>query len=197
MGEDEGQKERVSSPSLPTTHHRILGIDPGIGVTGYAVLDESNEGRFTLIQSGEIKTAPRSPFPARLKCIFDGLLQVISSFLPTAVALEDTFYAKNFKSALKLGQAKGVALLAAESHALPIFEYAPTAVKMAVVGYGRATKEQVQRMVSHLLQTPKQIKSEHEADAVAIAICHAHTAKFQSRVAQSERAAIGKTLGQR
>jgi len=192
MGEDEGQKTKVSSNVLPLAPNRILGIDPGIGATGYAVLDEGEGGRFILVQSGEIKTAPRAPFPARLKCIFDRLLQVISSSLPGAVALEDTFYAKNFKSALKLGQAKGVALLAAETHGLPIFEYAPTAIKMAVVGYGRATKEQVQRMVSHLLQTPKQIKSEHEADAVAIAICHAHTAKFQSRVALSERAAIGK-----
>lgn len=197
MGEDEIQRTRVSHRALPITHHRILGIDPGIGVTGYAVLDEGMGGQFTLIQSGEIMTAPRSPFPARLKCIFDRLLQVIASSLPTAVALEDTFYAKNFKSALKLGQARGVALLAAESHALPIFEYAPTAVKMAVVGYGRATKDQVQRMVSHLLQAPERIKSEHEADAVAIAICHAHTAKFQSRVALSEGAAISKNLDQR
>lgn len=194
MSEDEIQKERISRRSSPITRLRILGIDPGIGATGYAVLEEGIEGRFTLIQSGEITTVPRTPFPARLKCIFDRLLQVIASSLPTAVALEDTFHAKNFKSALKLGQARGAALLAAESHALPIFEYAPTAVKMAVVGYGRATKDQVQRMVSHLLQLPERIKSEHEADAVAIAICHAHTAKFRSRLAVSEGAVGGKKL---
>lgn len=197
MGEDEGQKEGLASQALPLSPHRILGIDPGIGATGYAVLDEREGGQFTLVQSGEIKTVARAPFPARLKCIFDRLLQVIIISRPGAVALEDTFHAKNFKSALKLGQAKGVALLAAETHALPIFEYAPTAIKTAVVGYGRATKDQVQRMVSQVLEVPKHIKSEHEADAVAIAICHAHMAKFQSCIARSEEAAVGKRLGQR
>ncbi len=196
MGEDEGQIKRGSSYPLQPGPLRILGIDPGIGTTGYAVLDEGLGGRFILVQSGEIATAPRSPFPARLKCIFDRLLQVITSSLPTVVVLEDTFYGKNFKSALKLGQAKGVALLAAETHALPIFEYAPTAVKMAVVGYGRATKDQVQQMVGRVLEVPKKIKSEHEADAVAIAICHAHMAKFQESVARSEAAEMGK-MGRR
>ncbi|MFQ5781333.1 MAG: crossover junction endodeoxyribonuclease RuvC [Nitrospiria bacterium] len=191
MGEGGIQKKRVSQPSHPITHHRILGIDPGVGVTGYAVLDEDTTGRLTLERSGEIRTAPRSPFSERLKFIFDRLLQVIETALPSAVALEDTFHAKNFKSALKLGQARGVALLAAEFHHLPVLEYSPTSVKMAVVGYGRATKDQVQQMVSHLLQLSERIRSEHAADAAAIAICHAHTAKFQTKVDLSEKAIIG------
>ncbi|HLG23038.1 MAG TPA: crossover junction endodeoxyribonuclease RuvC [Candidatus Manganitrophaceae bacterium] len=165
---------------------RILGIDPGIGVTGYGILDETSSG-LALKRSGEIRTAAQHPFSKRLKHLFDGILEVMDQDLPIAVALEDTFLAKNFKSALKLGQARGMALLAAEFHHLPVFEYSPTAVKMAVVGYGGATKDQVQQMVSRFLQLPKILTSEHEADEVAVAICHAHSARFQEKVRASEK----------
>lgn len=166
---------------------RILGIDPGMGVTGFAVLNETPAGQLSLKRSGEIRTATRDPFSKRLKFLFDGILQVIDSDLPDAVALEDTFLAKNFKSALKLGQARGAALLAAEFHLLPVSEYSPTAVKMAVVGYGGADKDQVRQMVSRFLQLPSVLSSEHEADAAAVAICHAHSAKFQEKVRLSEK----------
>jgi crossover junction endodeoxyribonuclease RuvC len=166
---------------------RILGIDPGMGVTGFAILDESPAGQLTVIRSGEIKTAARDPFSKRLKFLFDGILQVIAIDLPSAMALEDTFLAKNFKSALKLGQARGVALLAAEFHHLSVSEYSPTAVKMAVVGYGGADKDQVRQMVSRFLQLPKVLSSEHEADAAAVAVCHAHSSKFHEKVRLSER----------
>ncbi len=160
----------------------ILGIDPGMGVTGYAILAEAPAGRLILKRSGEIRTILRHPFPKRLKHLFDGLLQVIQEELPTALAIEDTFLAKNFKSALKLGQARGVALLAAEFHQIPVFEYTPTAVKMAVVGYGGATKDQVQQMISRLLQLPSVLTAEHAADAAAVAICHLHSAQFQAKI---------------
>ena len=163
---------------------RILGIDPGMGVTGYGVIEETSAG-LSLKRSGEIRTAPQHSFSKRLKHLFDGLLQVIQQELPSTVAIEDTFLAKNFKSALKLGQARGAALLAAEFHHLPVFEYSPTAVKMAVVGYGGATKDQVQQMVSRFLKLQKVLTSEHEADAVAAAICHAHSAQFQAKVLAS------------
>lgn len=158
-----------------------------MGVTGYAILEEAPAGRLILKGSGEVRTNPRHPFPKRLKQIHDGLLQVIQEALPAALAIEDTFLAKNFKSALKLGQARGVALLAAEFHQLPVFEYAPTAVKMGVVGYGGATKEQVQQMVRRLLQLPEVLTSEHEADAAAVAICHIHSAQFHEKIAAAER----------
>lgn len=160
---------------------RVLGIDPGMGATGYGVVEETPAG-LSLIRSGEIRTAPRDSFSKRLKRLFDDLLQVIQQELPTAVALEDTFLAKNFKSALKLGQARGAALLAAESHRLPVFEYSPTAVKMAVVGYGGATKDQVGEMVGRFLRLSEALASEHAADAIAVAICHAHSAQFQAKL---------------
>lgn len=157
-----------------------------MGVTGYGILEETPSG-LILKRSGEIRTMTKDPFSKRLKILFDGLLKVIGQDLPTAVAIEDTFLAKNFKSALKLGQARGAALLAAESYQLPVFEYTPTAVKMAVAGYGGATKDQVQRMVSRFLNLPEALHSEHAADAVAVAICHAHSARFQEKVDASER----------
>lgn len=158
-----------------------------MGVTGFAILDETPAGQLVLRRSGEIRTAVQDSFSKRLKFLFDGILQVIDSDLPASVALEDTFLAKNFKSALKLGQARGAALLAAEFHRLPVSEYSPTAVKMAVVGYGGAGKDQVRQMVSRFLQLPKILNSEHEADAAAVAICHAHSAKFQEKVRLSEK----------
>lgn len=166
---------------------RILGIDPGMGITGFAILDETFAGQLILKRSGEIRTAAKDSFSKRLKILFDGILQVIEFDLPGAVALEDTFLAKNFKSALKLGQARGAALLAAEFHLLPVSEYSPTAVKMAVVGYGGADKDQVRQMVSRFLHLPTILSSEHEADAAAVAICHAHSAKFQEKVRLSEK----------
>jgi crossover junction endodeoxyribonuclease RuvC len=161
---------------------RILGIDPGIGATGYGIIEARKHGEWGLLTFGEIRTVASDPFHKRLKSIFNGLRQVIALHHPTEAALEATFLANNVQSALKLGQAKGVALLAAEMEAIPIFEYSPTAVKMAVVGYGRATKNQVQQMVSRLLSHTEVITAEHAADALAIALCHAHSRISQARL---------------
>ena len=161
---------------------RILGIDPGMGVTGFAVLDEGEDGILSFVCADEVRTRPNHPFPERLKAVFDRLLAVIDGRRPESVALEDTFMAKNVKSALKLGQARGVALLAAGMRNLPVFEYAPTAVKTAVVGYGGATKHQVAVMVSRLLRLSDLLPSEHQADAAAAAICHAHASRLQRRI---------------
>lgn len=165
-----------------------------MGVTGYAVLEEAPAGRLILKRSGEIRTIQKHPFQKRLKHLFDDLLQVIEKELPTALAIEDTFLAKNVKSALKLGQARGVALLAAEFHRIPVFEYTPTEVKMAVVGYGGATKDQIQQMIGRLLQLPSLLNSEHAADAAAVAICHIHSAQFQTKLAAAE-ARSGRSAG--
>jgi len=165
-----------------------------MGVTGYAILEEAPAGRLILKGSGEIRTIQKHPFPKRLRHLFDDLLQVIQKELPTALAIEDTFLAKNVKSALKLGQARGVALLAAEFHQIPVFEYTPTEVKMAVVGYGGATKDQIQQMVGRLLHLPAVMTSEHAADAAAVAICHIHSAQFQIKVAAAEERS-GRSAG--
>jgi crossover junction endodeoxyribonuclease RuvC len=154
---------------------RILGIDPGIGTTGFVVLEDAP---LMLVASGEIRVKKDQ----RLKFIFTEIGKIIDSHLPTVIALEDTFFAKNVKSALTLGQAKGVAILAAQMRNLPVFEYSPKSVKLAVVGFGGATKDQVKIMVSRILNLSVPIASEHTADAAAIAICHAHSAKWQEKV---------------
>ncbi len=164
----------------------ILGIDPGIGVTGFAVLDESPSGVLTFNRSGQVKTNAKAPFSERLKLIFDHILEVIETDHPTAVALEDTFFGKNVNSALKLGQARGAAILAAAFCNLPVFDYTPTAVKLAVVGHGAANKDQVQQMVARFLELPKILSSDHESDAAAVAICHAHSARFQKQIDQAD-----------
>ncbi len=170
----------------------ILGVDPGIGTTGFAVLDERASGDLIFRRCGKVRTNSKSAFSIRLKRIFDELLSVIDAEKPSAVAIEDTFLANNVKSALKLGQARGAAVLAAAVRDLPVFEYSPTAVKMAVVGYGGATKFQVEKMVCEFLHLPKPLATDHESDAAAVAICHAHSAQFQRQIALSERAVLGK-----
>jgi crossover junction endodeoxyribonuclease RuvC len=161
---------------------RILGIDPGIGHTGFAIIDQ--ERTCTLAQSGEIRpsSAANKRLGTPLKILFMEMETLIHIYQPTVVAIEDTFFAKNVKSALTLGQAKGVARLAAEMKDLPVFEYTPRAVKMAVVGYGGATKEQVQEMVFRILALPGRLDSEHASDAAAVAICHAHSAKLLAQM---------------
>ncbi len=150
-----------------------------MGHTGFAILEEA-KGQLTLKQSGEIRpSSKRSKTP--LKVLFTELERLIDLYQPTVVALEDTFFAKNVRSALTLGQAKGIARLAGEMRDLPVFEYTPTAVKMAVVGFGGATKDQVKEMVFRILALPQRMESEHEADAAAVAICHAHSAKLQGQ----------------
>ena len=158
---------------------RILGIDPGIRGTGFSILEETR-GVLALKHSGKI-LPPQNIREGRLRLIYTELSKIVEEYHPTSVALEDTFFAKNARSALQLGQAKGLAVLLGEMNHLPIFEYTPTAVKMAVVGFGAATKEQIRIMVGRILNLPRKIDSEHEADAIAVAICHAHSAKLQNR----------------
>ncbi len=164
---------------------KILGIDPGIGVTGFSIIEEDVKGALLYCRSGDVRTNTKAPFSQRLKKIYDEILSIIDSEKPTAVALEDTFLAKNVKSALKLGQARGAAILAAACRDLPVYDYAPTAVKMAVVGHGGAAKRQVQQMVVHLLRLKQALASEHQADAAAVAICHAHSERFQAKIRDS------------
>ena len=154
---------------------RVLGIDPGSRSTGYGVLEISNR-RAHYVASGCI-SAQQAELPQRLGTIFHGISQIISEFAPTTIAIESVFMAKNAASALKLGQARGVAIAAGVARDLPVFEYAARQVKQAVVGTGRANKEQVAHMVRVLLQLPGTPKAD-AADALAIALCHVNTSSL-------------------
>jgi len=159
---------------------RIFGIDCGTEVTGFGVVDaiESSRGPQLVCQSfGAIHLAKNQPLSTRLNQIFDQLTAELERWKPDTVAVEEVFYSVNAKSALKLGQVRGVALLAAARLALPIAEYAPLKIKSSVVGYGLAQKEQVQFMVARLLGLDAPPQPADAADALAIAICHIHTAQ--------------------
>jgi len=160
---------------------RVLGIDCGTEYTGYGVVEQNGQGELRALASGAIRVSPREPLPQRLEQIFTRLSELIAAHRPELVAIEDVFYAVNVKSALKLGQVRGVAMLAAAAAGLEVCEYAPLAIKSAVVGYGRAEKSQVQQMVTRLLRLPEVPEPSDAADALAIAICHLHTASTLAR----------------
>lgn len=152
----------------------ILGIDPGSRITGYGLI--SKEGnRLLHVDNGAIFTQSAKEFPERLQQIFAGLSEIIAEFRPDVVAVENVFLAKNAQSALKLGQARGAAIVAAVSRGLAVYEYTALQVKQAVVGNGRAEKVQVQQMIKALLNLPE-VAQEDASDALAVAICHAHSA---------------------
>ena len=154
---------------------RVLGVDCGTEYTGFGVVELCHDDRLVCLTCGAIKLSPRVPLPQRLGTIFDRLGIIIEEHHPDNVAIEDVFYALNVKSALKLGQVRGVAMLAASSAGLEVTEYSPLSIKSAVVGYGRAEKTQVQHMVTRLLNLSEIPEPPDAADALAIAICHLHT----------------------
>ncbi|HKB79611.1 MAG TPA: crossover junction endodeoxyribonuclease RuvC [Thermoanaerobaculia bacterium] len=163
---------------------RILGVDPGSVTTGFGVID-AERGRLVLIEQGSITTRRGMEFGERLRRIYEGLVVVIGRTSPSAMAVETPFAGRNMKSLIQLSHARGVVLLAAESARLPLFEYSPRSVKSAVVGYGAAEKEQVAKMVRLLLpECAKALLSADAADALAIAICHAHTEATRIKIAR-------------
>ncbi|KPK31882.1 MAG: crossover junction endodeoxyribonuclease RuvC [Nitrospira bacterium SG8_35_1] len=151
---------------------RILGIDPGSRATGYGVIEKKGN-RLYYVTCGVIRLSDKNSFSGRLKIIFDGLCEVIDSHKPAVAAVEDVFVAANPRTALKLGHARGVAVLAALHNGLRVHDYTPRMVKQAVVGYGNADKNQVQQMVRVLLQLSAS-PSADAADALAVAMCHAN-----------------------
>lgn len=164
----------------------MLGIDCGTECTGYGLVELTSRDELNCIKFGAIRLSRQIPLPARLSAIFDELCQLIRVYEPDRVAIEDVFYAVNVKSALKLGQVRGVAMLAASSHHIEVSEYAPLTIKSAVVGYGKAEKEQVQLMVARLLRLDKIPEPADAADALAIAICDLHT----NATAERQRAPV-------
>jgi crossover junction endodeoxyribonuclease RuvC len=166
---------------------RVLGIDCGTEYTGYGVVELHQDGKLLCLDCGAIKLSPRNSMSERLATIFTSLGALIQKHQPAQVAIEEVFYALNVKSALKLGQVRGVAMLAASSAGLLVAEYSPLSIKSAVVGYGRAEKTQVQHMVTILLNLAETPKPADAADALAIAICHLHT----STTLERQRAVAG------
>jgi len=155
---------------------RVLGIDPGSVHTGYGVVGKGPNGALLRVCDGAISPGASLTMAERLLRVSEGLSEVIAATRPDAVSIESAFFAKNVKSALVLGQARGAALLTAAKFGLPVFEYAPTAVKLAVTGYGQAAKEQVGKMVGLLLKDAGGFGKSDASDALAIAICHIHHA---------------------
>lgn len=168
---------------------RILGIDPGSIITGYGII-EAGSGRECALEWGSIRVPP-GEWPARLKHIYDAVGAIAAQFAPDEVAIESAFVHHNAASALKLGQARAAALCAVFAAAGGVFEYAPRAVKLAVVGTGSASKEQVQHMVKALLRLGETPQAD-AADALAIALCHAHGRRTHALLAMPRRRAGGR-----
>ncbi len=153
---------------------KILGIDPGIAIVGFGVI-EYDGVNFKVIDYGAVTSPAHTPLPSRLKMVYDDMCYIIDKFKPDQVAIEELFFNNNAKTAITVGQARGVLVLAAENNHIPVYEYTPLQVKQAVVGYGRAEKKQVQQMVKSILHLHEVPKPDDTADALAIAVCHAHT----------------------
>jgi len=160
---------------------RVLGVDCGGVFTGYGIVEADSAGKLLCIDCGAIKLVARDPLPLRLSRIYRELESLIREHGPDEVAIEEVFYALNVKSALTLGQVRGVAMLAAAVAGLPVAEYSPLTIKSSVVGYGRAEKRQVQHMVTRLLQLERVPEPLDASDALAIAICHLHSATTLER----------------
>ena len=159
----------------------ILGIDPGLAIVGWGVIEYQN-AKFRTIAYGSINTPKGTRTEERLRLIWEGMQELIEKYHPDAMAVEELFFTNNITTGIRVAEARGIILLAAECACVPIFEYTPPQVKQAVVGYGKAEKRQVISMVTMLLGLPKPPRPDDTADALAIAICHAHSGA--SRLAQ-------------
>lgn len=160
----------------------VIGIDPGIATTGYGLVQEAQDGSLRLVTYGVIETPSGMPLPERLLLLHSQLSEILLLHHPFSGAVEKLFFQRNVRTAMTVGQARGVALLALAQAGLPAAEYTPLEVKQAVVGYGAADKNQVQKMVRALLGLADIPKPDDAADALAVAICHAHSARFQRYV---------------
>ncbi len=158
---------------------RILGIDPGTAIMGWGVV-EKKEGTNSLacVDYGVITTSPGLDMPMRLKDLYDGLSQIITKYKPDETAIEDLFFFKNQKTVIKVGQARGVAIVCSMNQDIPVFDYTPLQVKQAITGYGRAEKAQIQKMIKLILCLKEIPKPDDAADALAIAVCHMNSRKL-------------------
>lgn len=152
----------------------LMGIDPGYAITGYGLLDYTN-GKLRILDFGVVSTKAGTPFEKRMLAIFDGLTQSIEQYRPVSIAIEELFFNRNTTTAIGTAQARGVAVLCGARAGVPVYEYTPRQVKLAVAGYGLAEKRQVQQMVRIILGLTEIPKPDDAADALAVAICHAHS----------------------
>jgi crossover junction endodeoxyribonuclease RuvC len=161
-----------------------LGIDPGTAITGYGLVRETEEA-LALIDFGAIKTPANQPMAQRLQGIYRGLATIIEEYEPEAAAVEELFFSRNARTALAVGHARGVTLLALADAGLRIHEYKPVEVKQAVAGYGGADKQQVQEMVRMILHLDEVPRPDDAADAIAVAICHIHSARMKELISRA------------
>jgi len=158
----------------------VIGIDPGTAITGYGLVREGEDGSLALVDYGAIVTPPDQPMNLRLLELYRRLKELLLLHRPDSGAVEKLFFARNVRTALTVGQARGVVLLALAEMKVPLGEYTPLEVKQAVVGYGGADKNQVQQMVRALLELAEVPSPDDAADALAIAICHVHSARMRA-----------------
>lgn len=159
----------------------VLGIDPGTAITGYGLVREDEQG-LTLVACGTVTTPAGELLPQRLQAIYRALAAIIREHQPDQVAVEELFFSRNVRTALAVGHARGVVLLAAADAGLPLFEYKPLEVKQAITGYGGADKNQIQEMIRMLLNLERIPQPDDAADAVAVAVCHVHSARMRALI---------------
>jgi len=160
----------------------ILGIDPGYAILGYGIIGYQ-ASRHSLIAYGTVETEKEKPLPMRLKTIYDRLSEIIEEYKPHVCAIEELYFSSNQKTAIKVGEARGAAILACAQAGISIYEYTPLQIKQALTGYGRADKHQIQEMVRQILGLERAPRPDDAADAVAAAICHANSSVYLERVA--------------
>lgn len=158
---------------------RILGIDPGIAIVGYGVVDKEGNSYKTIAYDA-VTTRAHTPLPERLEKVYNGVNEIIKTYKPDAMSIEELFFNNNAKTALVVGQARGVIILAAMQNNIPVYEYTPLQVKQALTGYGRAGKTQIQQMMKSMLGLSEIPKPDDVADALAIAVCHGNSMRFNS-----------------
>lgn len=158
---------------------RILGIDPGIAIVGYGVVDKEGNSYKTIAYDA-VTTRAHTPLPERLEKVYNGVNEIIKMYKPDAMSIEELFFNNNAKTALTVGQARGVIILAAMQNNIPVYEYTPLQVKQALTGYGRASKTQIQQMMKSMLGLSEIPKPDDVADALAIAVCHGNSMRFNS-----------------
>ena len=164
----------------------ILGVDPGYAILGWGAI-EYGASRYRLLDYGTVQTEKDAPWPERLKSVYEGLAGVIERYRPEVCAVEELFFNSNQKTAIKVGEARGAAVLACANAGCPVFEYTPLQVKQALTGYGRADKHQMQEMVRQILGLEKAPRPDDAADAVAVAICHANSSGYIEKLQELER----------
>lgn len=180
------ESSNIAGNTRARRKRRVLGIDPGTATTGYGVVEEDGNQLRALV-SGVIRTSSDQPTPARLQVIYRELQELASEWQPMEAAVEELFFSKNVRTAMSVGQARGVAILSLAEAGLEVAEYTPLAIKQAVTGYGSADKAQMQEMVKMLLDLDEIPRPDDAADALAVAVCHLHSSRLKSLSEESSR----------